>query len=429
MIVRPKLNWFALLLVVRGSVLPRIALRLLGVTLLAVGVTLIHGQVLSWKVSLNFVPFSLIGLTLAIFLSFRNSTAYARYWEARTLWGSLLNASRSLAAQALTLPQHPAQPADGTSAHDFILRLCAFAQALRHQLRGTDPAADLARFLPADEVAALLAKTPVTASATKRLLLALHQWVAGHTHAGRLPPAVVPAMLRRLDHLCDALGGCQRIGNTPIPFTYTVIIHRCVYLYCVLLPFGLVDSLGWMTGSTSTLFRPDNNLTRAEAATILVRALGLKTEEGSAAFPDTASHWAKKEINSVYKAGLMVGDAQGYFNPDKPITREELAVILNRALKLEDVQLDFYVYPDVNPHSASWSYQAIGNTSYYGLFQGSNGLFRPKDIVSRAEMATVMVRVYEYMERLKNQPSPSPTPVPTPTACEPRCARTLTSSS
>ena len=247
MIVRPKLNWFALLLVVRGSVLPRIALRLLGVTLLAVVATLIHGRVLDWKVSLNFVPFSLIGLTLAIFLSFRNSTAYARYWEARTLWGSLLNASRSLAAQALTLPQHPAQPADGTSAHDFILRLCAFAQALRHQLRGTDPAADLARFLPADEVAALLAKTPVTASATTRLLLALHQWVAGHTHAGRLPPAVVPAMLRRLDHLCDALGGCQRIGNTPIPFTYTVIIHRCVYLYCVLLPFGLVDSLGWMT--------------------------------------------------------------------------------------------------------------------------------------------------------------------------------------
>ena len=196
MIVRPKLNWFALLLVVRGSVLPRIALRLLGVTLLAVVATLIHGRVLDWKVSLNFVPFSLIGLTLAIFLSFRNSTAYARYWEARTLWGSLLNASRSLAAQALTLPQQPAQPADGTSAHDFILRLCAFAQALRHQLRGTDPAADLARFLPADEVAALLAKTPVTASATTRLLLALHQSVAGHTHAGRLPPAVVPALSR-----------------------------------------------------------------------------------------------------------------------------------------------------------------------------------------------------------------------------------------
>ena len=241
MIVRPKLHWFALLFVLRGSVLPLIAPRLLGLTLLAVLVTVVHGQLLNWKVSLTFVPFSLVGLTLAIFLSFRNSTAYARFWEARTLWGGLLNASRTLAAQALTLPQ----PADVAAARDFIHRLCAFAHALKHQLRGTDAAGDLAHFLPADQARAM-ATAPDAPGATQQLLQ-LHAWVGQRLHSGQLPPAVVPVFEHGLAQVSDALGGCERIAGTPIPFTYTVIIHRSVYLYCLLLPFGLVDTLGWMT--------------------------------------------------------------------------------------------------------------------------------------------------------------------------------------
>ena len=50
-----------------------------------------------------------------------------------------------------------------------------------------------------------------------------------------------------LNQLSTALGGCERLAGTPIPFTYSVIIHRCIYLYCVLLPFGLLDSIGLTT--------------------------------------------------------------------------------------------------------------------------------------------------------------------------------------
>ena len=91
--------WLRLLFVWRGSILPQL-LAALG---FAVLVTLVHGQVWRWKVPLNFVPFSLIGLTLAIFLGFRNSTSYSRWWEARVLWGQLLIASRAAVRQALTL--------------------------------------------------------------------------------------------------------------------------------------------------------------------------------------------------------------------------------------------------------------------------------------------------------------------------------------
>src|SRR5437899_9147803 len=111
MIVRPRPHWLRMLFVWHGSVLPSIALQLLATTAFAVLVTVLHGRLFQWKIPLNFVPFSLIGLTLAIFLGFRNSTSYARYWEARTLWGAVLNEARSLLRQALTLAAPPSDAA------------------------------------------------------------------------------------------------------------------------------------------------------------------------------------------------------------------------------------------------------------------------------------------------------------------------------
>src|ERR1700742_4105412 len=154
MIIRPRPHWLRMLFVWRGSVLPDIAPQLLATTVFAIGVTLLHGRLFEWKIPLNFVPFSLIGLTLAIFLGFRNGTSYARYWEARTLWGGVLNDTRALVRQALTLVDAPAEgSADALpEARGLALRLIAFVHALRHQLRRTDPAADFARLLAAPEI-------------------------------------------------------------------------------------------------------------------------------------------------------------------------------------------------------------------------------------------------------------------------------------
>lgn len=238
MIVRPRLNWLRLLFVWRGSILKQILPQLGLVLLLSVVVTVVHGQVLRWKVPLNFVPFSLIGLTLAIFLGFRNGTSYSRWWEARVLWGSLLIESRAALRQALTLvnggPEH---------APPLAQRLIALAHALRHQLRGSDAAADLQRLLPPDEAQrALGAAYPAAA-----LLQMAAEWVGEMLRHGRVAPALVPALEQPLAQIGAAVGGCERLKATPIPFTYGVIIHRTIYLYCALLPFGLVDSIGPMT--------------------------------------------------------------------------------------------------------------------------------------------------------------------------------------
>ncbi len=237
MIVRPRPHWVLMLFVLRGSVLIDIVPQLLATTGFAVLVTILHGEIFRLKIPLNFVAFSLVGLTLAIFLGFRNSTAYARYWEARTLWGTLLNESRSLLRQGLTLVGDPVH------ATRLGLLLIAFVHATRHQLRHTDGRDDLIRLLPAADVERL---TPVRYRPALLMLMA-GEWLRDRMRDDTLPPILVPALEVPLGKLTDALGGCERIAATPIPFTYAVMINRTIFGYCVLLPFGLVDAIGPMT--------------------------------------------------------------------------------------------------------------------------------------------------------------------------------------
>ncbi|WP_425293566.1 bestrophin family protein [Lampropedia puyangensis] len=226
-----------MLFVWRGSVLPIIMPQLVATTTFAILITLLHGAILSWKVSLNFVPFSLIGITLAIFLGFRNSTAYARYWEARTLLGTILVAARSLAGQGMSLSSDP------QAAKSLAYRLCAFSHAVKHQLRGTDPRDDLRHFLSAEDAQ----KVQESRYPAAKSLWFTNQWVGENLRQGNIQAAVVPALEQSIAQLGAALGGCERIASTPIPFTYSVIIHRCIYLYCFWLPFGLQDAIGYMT--------------------------------------------------------------------------------------------------------------------------------------------------------------------------------------
>ncbi len=237
MIVRPYPNWLRMMLVIRGSVILDIAPQLIVTIGFAASITVLRSSLLVDRVHLTFVPFSLIGLTLAIFLGFRNNTSYARYWEARMLWGTVLNDTRALARQALTLVD------DASDAPSFVNRLIAFTHALRHQLRGTDAANDLARLLPEQDCARL---TNVRYKPAMLLVMA-GEWLREQRRRGVLSDPLAQAMEAPMCRLGDALGGCERIAGTPIPFTYAVIIHRTVYLYCLLLPFGLVDSIGGMT--------------------------------------------------------------------------------------------------------------------------------------------------------------------------------------
>lgn len=133
-----------MLFVWNGSVLPRLLPRLILLFILSFAVVYLHGTIFSFKVPLNPAPFTLFGFVLALFLGFRNSASYDRFWEGRKLWGSLLNITRSLTRQALTLGN---PRSDDTAILEFVQLLSAFNYALKHQLRGTDARSDLEKRL------------------------------------------------------------------------------------------------------------------------------------------------------------------------------------------------------------------------------------------------------------------------------------------
>lgn len=229
-----------MLLAWKGSVLPELLPRLFLIFCISVVAVASHDRVLKVTVDLSPTPFSLVGIALAVFLGFRNNASYDRYWEARKLWGQLLNESRSLTRQALTLPRD-AVSVDETRL--FVRILGAFPHALRHQLRQTDPRNDLATRLPSPLLERVLAARYRPAT----IMLWLGEWVQLRTREGTLDAWAALAFDRNLNGLSDVVGGCERIASTPLPFAYSVMIHRTVYFFCAALPFGLVDSIGNFT--------------------------------------------------------------------------------------------------------------------------------------------------------------------------------------
>ncbi|MGO4287995.1 bestrophin family protein [Chitinophaga sp. RAB17] len=240
MIRRKKEHWFRMLFIWNGSVLPRLLPRLILLFILSLVIVYLHGTIFSFKVPLNPAPFTLFGFVLALFLGFRNNASYERFWEGRKLWGALLNITRSLTRQALTLVNSTAEEG---STLGFVQLLSAFNYALKHHLRGTDALPDLEKRLNEKQFK-LVANTQFKYIIITKLLA---EWVQKARMENRIDSIQQARFDENIDKLEEVAGGCERIVSTPIPYSYSVLLHRTIYIYCFLLPFGLVDSLGWFT--------------------------------------------------------------------------------------------------------------------------------------------------------------------------------------
>ncbi|AOZ02281.1 hypothetical protein BKK81_23655 [Cupriavidus sp. USMAHM13] len=239
MIVRPRQNWFLMLFVWNGSVLQSIIPQLVFMGAVSSLAVFTHGRVFGEKIPLNTALFTLFGLALAIFLAFRNNASYDRYNEARHLWGNMLIASRTLTSQMLCYLPDALAAAERRRLADTLI---AFTYALKHQLRRTDPGDDLRRLLGPASAEALRAKAYRPAAVLNEIRHGLERH-AGPGAAGTTR-WIFDAQLNELE---KSLGGCERIASTPIPFAYNVLLHRTVYGYCMLLPFGLVDATEFFT--------------------------------------------------------------------------------------------------------------------------------------------------------------------------------------
>jgi putative membrane protein len=247
MILRERPSGLRLFLALRGSVLPRILPALVVNIVIATLVTWSHGDLFRLKITLTTIPFTLIGLPISIFLGFRNNTAYDRFWEGRKLWGELVLRSRNFSRQCISLIDYPAPALAANGLADIRVRMTyraiAFSHALRALLRDQPSDAGLAEFLlPAE-----FAQMQQARNQPDFLMLQMGMDLSQCLKEGRIDPCLAASLDGTMSALTGAAASCERIKNTPVPFSYTLLLHRTAYLYCFLLPFGLVDSIGFMT--------------------------------------------------------------------------------------------------------------------------------------------------------------------------------------
>lgn len=143
-----------------------------------------------------------------------------------------------------------------------------------------------------------------------------------------------------------------------------------------------------VAGYPDNTFRPDNTITRAEFATVLVKAFDLPDGQGKV-FNDTTTHWAKDYISAAYAAGIIQGYDDTRFGPDDLITREQMAIMIVKAAKLQQAsgQLSFADSGKVSVWAYSWVMSAVNNQLMSGY---EDNTFRPQNNATRAEAVTVI---------------------------------------
>jgi len=179
---------------------------------------------------------NLLGFAISILLVFRTNTAYDRWWEGRKLWGALTNSSRNLAIKLNAI-----LPVDDMVNRNFFRKtISLYASMLRDHLRSENTrlalddidhpelALDSNRHLP-NQVAILLFNR----------ITQLYQ-------ANKISGDQLIILNNELQSFTDICGACERIKNTPIPYSYSVFIKKFVFIYILTLPIGFVFNLGYL---------------------------------------------------------------------------------------------------------------------------------------------------------------------------------------
>lgn len=183
------------------------------------------------------VPMSALGLTsgaLSLLLVFRTNSSYGRWWEARKIWGGLLNRSRDFVRQGLTW----FSVEDKALRAQLVRYTIGFAVALKVHLRGDeDMRTELTGIFTDEELEAALSEVHVP----NHILRVMSELV----YRADLHPMLNTEMSDNITFFEDVLGKCERILKTPIPLSYTRHTSRFLFLWLTVLPFALYKDCGW----------------------------------------------------------------------------------------------------------------------------------------------------------------------------------------
>ncbi|WP_251975928.1 bestrophin family protein [Salinicola avicenniae] len=205
MIVNQNPSWIGALVTLKGSIIKRIALRCLMITLLA---------------------------CLIVLIERRYPACHDRWWEGRRAWGNVIIETRSFIRASVAV-QDPA------TRRALLRPLCGFSHALNARLRGEDEFLAASPWLSAPRAAYGI-------NVSDSILRQVGEQCATLATQGTINEWRYTILEQRLQVLANAQGVCERIKQTPLPFPYTLLLHRTIFLFCILLPFAMAQPLGWI---------------------------------------------------------------------------------------------------------------------------------------------------------------------------------------
>lgn len=184
------------------------------------------------------VMHSLLGFAISMLLVFRTNTAYDRWWEGRKLWGSLVNNSRNLA-----LKLHAILPEEDKGQRSFFRKIIpAYAYALHNHLRREQTRIEL---FENEEHQHVFNKIDKEKHIPNQVAGMIFQHIQQLYKEGKVTGEQLLFLNSELQSFTDICGACERIKNTPIPFSYSVFIKKFIFVYVMTLPFGYVFQLGF----------------------------------------------------------------------------------------------------------------------------------------------------------------------------------------
>jgi len=180
---------------------------------------------------------NLLGFAISMLLVFRTNTSYDRWWEGRKMWGGLVNSSRNLAIKLEVM-----LPADAVKQKTYFSKLITlFADELSNHLHKEKTRLSLDTN-PHPEIPGFDRKRHIPSQIVILIQRRLQELYRNQTITGDQ----LIILNAEVQSLLDICGACERIKNTPIPYSYSTFIKKFVAIYVLTLPFGFVFSLGYI---------------------------------------------------------------------------------------------------------------------------------------------------------------------------------------
>lgn len=239
MVIYSPKKWFSLIF----HSYSRYVIRVLFPALFLIGVytfilTYFVVDYFEWDFRSTTVVHSLLGIVLGLFLVFRMNSAYDRWWEGRKNWGALVNITRNLAIKLDAF-----LPADDQKSRSYFAQMVPnFALALKEHLRDNKALEQLdvvEKEFPRSIEKAEHIPNMITSHIYKRINTLYRQ--------GHLTGDHFYVLDKELKSFSDICGACERIKNTPIPYSYSMYIKKFIFTYVVTLPFGFITSYYYWT--------------------------------------------------------------------------------------------------------------------------------------------------------------------------------------